>query len=51
MTIRRFLTFLAAILITAGQTLIFVADTAASAEAVLASVANHAQSSGGSSNA
>jgi len=51
MTTRRFLTFLAAILITVGQTLIFVTDTAASAESVLASVATQAQSSGVSSHA
>jgi hypothetical protein len=51
MTARRLLTSLAAILITLGQTLIFAADTAASAEAMLASVANLAQSSAGSSHA
>ncbi|HEV7432071.1 MAG TPA: hypothetical protein VGN77_03445 [Steroidobacteraceae bacterium] len=49
MNIRRFLTFTAALLLTLGQTLVFVVDTAASAEAVLASNANLAQSSGGSS--
>ena len=47
MTPRRFLTFLAAILITLGQTLIFVTDTAASAEAVLASAAQPAHSARG----
>jgi len=51
MTARRTVTFLAAILITLGQTLIFAADTAASAEAMLASVANPAQSSAGWSKA
>ena len=51
MTARRSLTFLAAILITLGQTLIFAADTAVSAEAMVASAANLAQSSPGSSHA
>ena len=51
MTTRRFLSFLAATIFTIGQALTLVADTAASAEAVLASVAHQAQSPGGSSNA
>jgi hypothetical protein len=49
MNARRYLTLLAAILTTAVQTLIFVADTAASAESVLASVAYVEPSSDGSS--
>ena len=49
MNARRYLTLLAAILTTAVQTLIFVADTAVSAESVLASVAYVAPSSDGSS--
>ena len=51
MTTQRFLSFLAATIFTVGQALILVTDTAASAEAVLTSVAYQAQSSGGSSNA
>ena len=45
---RRFLTFLAATLITVGQTLIFATDTAASA-ALFASAANPAATSSVSS--
>jgi hypothetical protein len=48
MNTRRFLTFLAALLITWGQALLFAADTAASAELVLASVAIPAGAAGGS---
>ena len=50
MNARRFLTFLAAILITAVQTLIFAADTA-SAQGAELSVATLAQSSAVSNNA
>jgi hypothetical protein len=51
MNARRYLTLLAAILTTVGQTLIFVTDTAASAESALASVAYLAPSSDGTSKA
>ncbi len=51
MNAHRYLTLLAAILTTVVQTLIFVADTAASAESVLASVAYVSASSDGSSKA
>ena len=50
MNARRFLTLLAAILVTAAQTLIFAADTA-SAQGAEPSVATLAQSSTNSSNA
>lgn len=40
MRTRRYLSFLAATLITVGQTLIFATATAASAQAVLGTVAN-----------
>jgi hypothetical protein len=46
MKVRQFLTLLAAILITAVQTLILATDTAASTEAWLASAASPAQSTG-----
>lgn len=46
---RRFLTFAAAILITVGQALVFATDTAASAEALLASGAIPAAASSVSS--
>ena len=45
MNARRFLTFLAAILVTVGQALVFATDTAASAEALFASGSNPASSS------
>jgi hypothetical protein len=48
MNARRYLTLLAAILTTVGQTLIFATDTAASAGSVLASVGYLAPSSDGS---
>ncbi len=48
---RRFLTLLAAVLITAGEALVLATDTAASAEAVLASAAPVAPSAGASSHA
>lgn len=41
----RFLSFLAAALITVGQTLVFATDTAASADALLGAVANLAPAS------
>jgi hypothetical protein len=45
MNARRFLTFVAAILVTVGQGLVFATDTAASAEALFASGSNPASSS------
>lgn len=48
---RRFVSLLAATLITVGQTVVLATDTAASAEAVLASAAPGAPSPGASSNA
>ncbi len=42
---RQFLTFVAATLITVGQTLVFATDTAASADALLGAVANPAPAS------
>ena len=51
MNARRLLTILAAILITAGQTLILAADTAATAQGAEPSVASVLHSSAGASNA
>jgi hypothetical protein len=47
MTPRRYLTLLAAILVTAGQTLVFATNTAASATASLASATTQAPDGAG----
>jgi hypothetical protein len=48
---RRFVTLLAAVLITAGQALLLATDTAARSETVMASAATVLQSSGASGHA
>lgn len=49
MQTRRFLTFLAAVLITLGQALIFAADTAASAQGAVPAIAGVVQAHASSS--